>query len=84
MVRRELKWLNTICLANNHNQTGNNLDRYDELTVKKYINIMRNREGCSTPMLLTYQAASQFEAKFDDRAGGNYTITYTKTYQVQK
>ena len=25
---------------------------------------------------MTYQAASQFEAKFDDRAGGTYTITY--------
>ena len=27
-------------------------------------------------ILMTYQAASQFEAKFDDRAGGTYTITY--------
>ena len=27
-------------------------------------------------MLMTYQVASQFEAKFDDRAGGTYTITY--------
>ena len=25
---------------------------------------------------MTYQAASQFEANFDDRAGGNYTISY--------
>ena len=28
------------------------------------------------PMLMTYQVASQFEAKFDDRAGGNCTVTY--------
>ena len=27
-------------------------------------------------ILMTYQAASQFEANFDDRAGGNYTISY--------
>ena len=37
---------------------------------------MRNREHCSMPILMTYQAASQFEANFDDRAGGNYTISY--------
>ena len=30
----------------------------------------------SMPMLMTYQAVFQFEAKFDDRAGGTYTITY--------
>ena len=27
-------------------------------------------------ILMTYQASSQFEANFDDRAGGNYTISY--------
>ena len=27
-------------------------------------------------ILMTYQAASQFEANFDDRAGGNYAISY--------
>ena len=37
---------------------------------------MRNREHCSMLILMTYQASSQFEAKFDDRAGGTYTITY--------
>ena len=37
---------------------------------------MRNREHCSLLILMTYQGASQFEAKFDDRAGGNYTISY--------
>ena len=37
---------------------------------------MRNREHCSMLILMTYQAASQFEANFDDRAGGNYTISY--------
>ena len=37
---------------------------------------MRNREHCSMLILMTYQAASQFEANFVDRAGGNYTISY--------
>ena len=27
-------------------------------------------------MLMTYQVASQFEAKFDLRAGGSFTVTY--------
>ena len=27
-------------------------------------------------ILMTYQAASQFEANFDDRAGGNFKISF--------